>query len=230
MDISKYHIPQLIGPNWGSWYERIQSTARIINIGDAMRGNVISTTPTTTWDLLVKPTPLASTYTATKLATYNAAKILWDQKNSQGLGLIQATITNVIWQWYENLPTAKEILDGLETEFGTAGGAQTYLQLVNMVKLQFTDLTDLLLQIQGFQDNYNLITLNGHSRLSKDLATFMFCLSLLDSYELTARQYLDNITAIANYKLLDIIAQVLQDENRQKAMALGQAHPSISSP
>ena len=87
-----------------------------------MRENVISTTPTTTQDLLVKPTPLTGTYTATELATYNAAKILWDQKNSQGLGLIQATITNVIWQRYENLPTAKEILDGLETEFGAVGG------------------------------------------------------------------------------------------------------------
>ena len=121
MDISKYHIPQLIGPNWGPWYERIQSTARIINIWDAMRGNVISTNPTVR-DLLTKPTPLAGTYTATELATYTAAKTLWDQKNSQGLGLIQATITNVIWQRYEKLPTAKEILDGLETEFGAAGG------------------------------------------------------------------------------------------------------------
>ena len=86
-----------------------------------MRGNVISTNPTVR-DLLMKPTPLTSTYTATELATYNAAKILWDQKNSQGLGLIQATITNVIWQRYENLLSAKEILDGLETEFGAAGG------------------------------------------------------------------------------------------------------------
>ena len=134
MDISKYHIPQLIGPNWGPWYERIQSTARIINIWDAMRGNVISTNPTV-WDLLTKPTPLTGTYMATELATYNATKILWDQKNSQGLGLIQDTITNVIWQGYENLPSAEEILEGLETEFGAVGGAQTYLQLVNMVKI-----------------------------------------------------------------------------------------------
>ena len=122
MDISKYHIPTLIGPNWGPWYEWIHSTARIINIWDAMRGNVISTTPTTTWDLLVKPTLLTGTFTATELATYNATKILWDQKNSQGLGLILANIMNVIWQRYENLPTAKEILDGLETKFGAAGG------------------------------------------------------------------------------------------------------------
>ena len=101
-------------------------------------------------------------------------------------------MSNMIWQKHQSLGTVKEVLDTLETEFGAAVGAQTYLQLVNMVKLQFTDLTDLLPQIQGFQDNYNLITSNGHSRLSKDLATFMFCSSLPDSYELTARQYLDN--------------------------------------
>ena len=122
MDISKFYIPTLIGPNWGSWYERIQSTARIINIWDAMRGNILTTTPTMMWDLLLKPTPLTGTPTAAELATYNAAKTLWDQKNSQGLGLIQATITNVIWQRYETLPTAKQILDGLETEFGAVGG------------------------------------------------------------------------------------------------------------
>ena len=64
--------------------------------------------------------------------------------------------------------------------------------------------------------------MNGHSTLSEDLATFLFCSSLPDSYKLTARQYLDNITAIANYKISDIIARVLQEENRYKAMALGQ--------
>ena len=214
MDISKFHIPTLIGPNWGLWYERIQSTAQIINIWDAMRGNILTPAPNLTRDLLAKPTPLTGTYTAAELAAYNTAKTLWDQKNLQGLGLIQATITNIIWQQYKALPTAKEILDGLETELGAAGRAQTYLQLVNMVKIQITDGTDLLPQIQQFQDNYNLITSNGHSKLSEDLATFLFCLSLPDSYESTARQYLDNITAIANYKLADIIARVLQEENR----------------
>ena len=63
---------------------------------------------------------------------------------------------------------------------------------------------------------------NGHSTLSEDLATFLFCSSLPDSYESTARQYLDNISNIANYKITDIIARVLQEANRQKAMALGQ--------
>ena len=82
----------------------------------------------------------------------------------------------------------------------------TYLQMVNMVKIQFTDLTKLLPQIQQFQDNYNMITLNGHSRLSDDLATFMFYSSLPDSYEPTTQQYLNDIMVIANYKLTDIIA------------------------
>ena len=63
-----------------------------------MRGNILTTSPNVTQDLLAKPQPPAATASATELATYQAAKILWDQKNSQGLGLIQATITNVIWQ------------------------------------------------------------------------------------------------------------------------------------
>ena len=100
----------------------------------------------------------------------------------------------------------RRLITALETTYGQAGGALTYLQLVNLVKIQFTDSTDLLSQIQQFQDNYNRITSNGHSQLSEDLATFMFCSSLPDSYESTAQQYLDNISVIANYKLLDIIA------------------------
>ena len=89
-------------------------------------------------------------------------------------------------------------------------GGTTYLQLVNMVKIQFTDSMDLLPQIQEFQDNHAWIMSNGHSQLSKDLVIFMFCSSLPDSYEVTTQQYLDNITNIANYKIMDIIAQVLQ--------------------
>ena len=59
---------------------------------------------------------------AAEVAVYTAAKTIWDQKNSQGLGLIQATISNVIWQKYESLSTAKEVLDALETKFRAAGG------------------------------------------------------------------------------------------------------------
>ena len=57
----------------------------------------------------------------------------------------------------------------------------------------------------------------------------MFCSSLPNSYELTARQYLDNVTVIANYKLMDMIAQVLQEESRRKAQALGQGSSLVNS-
>ena len=122
MDISKFHIPTLDGPNWGQWYRRFQSSARIINIWDAIRGDILTPAPNLMWDLLAKPSPPTSTPTAAELVTYKATKTLWSQKNSQGLGLIQATISNVIWQWYESLSTAKEVLDALETEFRAAGG------------------------------------------------------------------------------------------------------------
>ena len=214
MDISKFHIPTLDGPNWGLWLDKIQSTARILDIWGAMRGEILTPAPNLTRDLLAKPSQPGANTTATELAIYATTKAIWSKKNAQGLGLIQATVSNVIWQNYQSHDTTKLVLDALETEFEAVGGAQTYLQLVNMVKIQFTDLTDLLPQIQQFQDNYDLITLNCHSKLSKDLATFMCCLSLPDSYESTARQYLNSITSIANYKILDIIARVLQEENR----------------
>ena len=205
MDITKFHIPTLDGPNWGLWLDKIQSTARILNTWDVIRGEILTMNPITR-DLLAKPSQPGANATAAELATYTTTKAIWSKKNAQGLGLIQATVSNMIWQKHESLGTAKAVLDALETEFRAAGGAQSYLQLVNMVKLQFTDSTNILPQIQQFQDNYNLIMSNSHSRLSKDLATFMFCSSLPDSYELTARQYLDNITSIANYKISDIIA------------------------
>ena len=148
----------LTGPNWGQWYDGMQSTTRILHIWDAMRGNLITTTTPHTRDLLVKPSPpTAATATAAQQTAYEASKDLWEKKNAQGLGLIQATISHVIWIKHQTLSTAKEVLDALETEFGKAEGAQTYLQLVNMVKIQFTNSKDLLLQIQQFLDNYSWI-------------------------------------------------------------------------
>ena len=144
-----------------------------------MWGEVLRTTPQT-YDLLAKPTPVAMNTTATKIAAYTSTKAIWRKKNMQGLGLIQTTVSGVIWQDYQTLGTAKVVLDALETAFRAAGGALTYLQLVNMVKIQFTNSRDLLPQIQTFHDNYNRITSNGHSRLSEDLTTFMFCSSISD--------------------------------------------------
>ena len=206
MDLKKINIPTLEGPNWGEYAPKIQAAFHIFDCWDVVRGEILTPPPNPTYDLLAKPTALPANASAADRTVYETAKAVWNKKNGQALGLMQTTVATVIWQKYETQGVAKDIYSALETAYRQAGGALMYLQLVNLVKIQFTHLTDLLSQIQQFQDNYNQITSNGHSQLSKDLATFMFCSSLPDSYESTARQYLDNITAIANYKLSDIIA------------------------
>ena len=87
MDISKFKIPMLTGPNWGQWYDGMQSTTRILHIWDAMRGNLITTTTPHTRDLLVKLSPPPAATPAQQTA-YKAAKDVWEKKNAQGLGLI----------------------------------------------------------------------------------------------------------------------------------------------
>ena len=200
------NIPTLDGPNWGQFSIHLQAAVCILDVWEVIQGEILTLAPNLTYDLLIKPTAPCLQASAADLATYNAVKAVWNKKNAQALGLMQATISPVIWQNYIQYGIAKDLRDALETEFGRAGGALTYLQMINMVKIQFTDVMELLPQIQQFQDNYNTIMSNSHSRLSKDLATFMFCSSLPKSYELTAWQYLDNITVIANYKLMDINA------------------------
>ena len=59
MDISKFCIPTLDGPNWGQWLDHIQSTTRILDIWDAMRGEILTPAPNLTRDLLAKPSPLS---------------------------------------------------------------------------------------------------------------------------------------------------------------------------
>ena len=61
---------------------------------------------------------------------------------------MQATVSSVIWQNYIQYGIAKELFDALETKFRKARGALTYLQLVNMVKITFTNAMELLPQIQ----------------------------------------------------------------------------------
>ena len=182
-----------------------QAAARIIDCYDVIQGEILTPAPNLTYDLITKPMVSPEQASAADLATYHAAKAVWNKKNGQALGLLQSTVSSVIWQDYSHFGVAKDLFNALEAAFGKAGGALTYLQLVNMVKIQFTHLAELLSQIQQFQDNYNQIMSNGHSRLSEDLATFLFCSSLPNSYEHTAQQYLNNITVIANYKLTDII-------------------------
>ena len=122
MDISKFHIPTLDSPNWGQWLDCIQSTTRILDIRDVMRGDILTPTLNLNRDLLVKLSPPAGTPMATELAMYTTSKAAWSRKNAQYLGLLHATTSNVIWQKHKSLGTAKEVLDALETEFGAAGG------------------------------------------------------------------------------------------------------------
>ena len=97
MDISKFRIPTLNGPNFGQWLDHIQLTTRILDIWDAMSGDIVTTNPITR-DLLRKPSALGQQATAAEIAAYITAKAIWSKKNTQGLGLIQATVSNVIWQ------------------------------------------------------------------------------------------------------------------------------------
>ena len=66
---------------------------------------------------------------------YTTATLEWNKCNVGTLGLLQATISSVIWQDYLLDSEAHEIWTKLEARFGKAGGAMTYLQLVNMVNI-----------------------------------------------------------------------------------------------
>ena len=163
MDISKFKIPTLDGLNWGLWFIHIQLTSRILDIWDAMRGEVIAAIGTMpqSFNLLAKPTPVAANATATKVAAYTSEKAIWSKKNVQGLGLIQAPMLGVVWQDYQTLSTTKEVLDTLETAFRAAGGALTYLQLVNMVKFSSP-----IQQICCHKSNYFRITTTESHRMA----------------------------------------------------------------
>ena len=143
----KTHIPTLDGPKWGQYVTAIQSAFWIFNCYDVVKGEILTPTPNLTYDLLVKPTVPPAQASAADLAAYNAAKAVWNKKNGEALGLMQATVLPVIWQSYNHYQVAKDPFDALEAKFGKMGGALTYLQLVNMVKIQFTDSTALLSQI-----------------------------------------------------------------------------------
>ena len=75
----------------------------------------------------------------------------------------------------------------------------------------------LLPQIQAFQENYTRIFANSHSKISEDIATFIFCSSLPTSYQDLASQYLTSIEDITKYELQKIIAQVIEEESQCKA-------------
>ena len=146
---------------------------------------------------------------ATELAT-------WTKKNSTALGVLQGKTSSAIWPEFMNHPMADTLWTALETKYGKARGATTYLQVVSLYKVHIMDTTPLLPQIQNFQENYTQILANGHSKLSEDIATFIFCSSIPSSYQDLASQYLTLIEDITKYSLQNIIARVIEEESQRK--------------
>ena len=136
------------------------------------------------------------------------------------LGLLQGTMSPATWPDFVSHGTAKGLWDALKMKFGKVGGAQTYLQMVNLIILKMTDSEILLSQVQEFQENYLQILGNGNSKFSEELITFTFCSVSLPSFKETTHQHLDNIDDITKYKLSDIISWFLQEENHWKANSI----------
>ena len=210
MDLSKLNIDILDGSNWGTWSAQVQSAARILNCWDVIKGEVVVpvTTPPT-YQLLT--CPMIATQTNAALLVEELAA--WTKKNSTALGVIQGKTSLAIWPNFVNHAEAATLWAALETKYGKAGGATTYLQVVSLYKVHMTDSSPLLPQIQAFQENYTRILANSHSKISEDIATFIFCSSLPTSYQDLASQYLTSIKDITKYELQKIIARVIEEES-----------------
>ena len=217
MDITKVTADILNGPNWGTWAVQIQAVARVLNCWSVIKGERIAGTTLPTYDLLAKPVQGTGAGQISNAALFAKALFKWNKMNSMALGLIQGKLNPVLWPDYIDVGDAAMFWTHLETKYGKARGANTNLQFVGMIKTTFSDSTDLLSQIQKFQENYQCMLSNGHSTITEDLIVFMFCSTLPDSYQDTTHQYLDTIDDITKYKLQPIIDHVIQEESRRKA-------------
>ena len=63
------NIPTLDGPNWGQFSTHLQAAAHILDVWDALWGEILTTNPNT-YDLLAKPTPPGAQASTADLATY----------------------------------------------------------------------------------------------------------------------------------------------------------------
>ena len=189
------NIPTLTDLNWGLYKIHIQSTTQILDCYDVLRGETKGTTPQT-YDTLLKLTQQSHV----DKDKHIVATVIWNKKNLMVLGLIQGTMSPATWPDFSTHGMAKALWDTLEMKFRKAGGALTYLQMVNLLTLEMTDSENLLTQVQEFQENYLRILTNGHSKFSEDLVMFTFCSVLPLSYKEMAHQYLDNIDDITKHK------------------------------
>ena len=107
--------------------------------------------------------PTYQMLTRPRVATQTNAALLveelaaWTKNNSTALGVIQGKTSPAIWPNFVNHAEAATLWAALETKYGKAGGATTYLQVVSLYKVHMTDSSPLLPQIQAFQENYTRI-------------------------------------------------------------------------
>ena len=123
MDVKKLNVPILEGPKWGEYVPKLQAAFQIFNCWDVVKGEILTPSPNLTYDLLAKPTVPPANVSATDHAIYQTAKAVWNKKNRQALGLMQTTVSAVMWQDYSECGITKDVYDALETTFGKAGGA-----------------------------------------------------------------------------------------------------------
>ena len=217
MDITKVSADILDGPNWGTWAVQIQVAARVLNCWAVIKGERIPGTTLPTYDLLAKPVQGTGTGQISNAALFAKSLFEWNKRNSTALGLLQGKLNPALWPDYIDVGDAAKFWTRLETKYRKAGGANTYLQFIEIIKQTFHNSSDLLSQIQKFQENYQCVLSNGYSSITEDLVVFMFCSTLPDSYQDTTRQYLDNVDDITKYKLQPIIDRVIQEESRREA-------------
>ena len=55
MDIKKFNIPTLDGPNWGQYVIQLQAAACILDCYDVLREEILTLLPNPTYDLLANP-------------------------------------------------------------------------------------------------------------------------------------------------------------------------------
>ena len=126
MDVKKLNIPTLEGPNWGEYAPKLQAAFQIFDCWDIVKGEILTPPPHPPYDLLAKPTVPPANMSAADHAVYQTAKAIWNMKNTQALGLMQTSVSAVIWQDYSLHGIAKDLYDALETAYRKAGGASIY--------------------------------------------------------------------------------------------------------
>ena len=173
MDTTKVSADILDSPNWGTWAVQIQVVARVLNCWSVIKGERILGTTPPTYDLLAKPVQGTAPRQTSNVALFAKSLFEWNKMNSTALGLIQGKLNPVLWPGYVDVRDATTFWTRLETKYRKAGGANTYLQFVGMIKQTFTDSADLLSQIQKFQENYQCVLSNGHSNITEDLQCVM---------------------------------------------------------